>query len=94
MSPEGLFVRSSTGHEPAAGSSGAGVRGYVAWLRRLRLSPWLFQDVEWLMLGLCVGPVTGRVFECLVLACIGMTLQRGLQTFGFWWRRRDEISTV
>jgi hypothetical protein len=74
--------------------TGGELRGYIGWLRRFRLSPWLFQDVEWLMLGLSLGPLTGAVFECLALACAGMFLQRGIQTAAFWWRRRHEISTV
>ncbi|MCP5066720.1 MAG: CDP-alcohol phosphatidyltransferase family protein [bacterium] len=79
---------------PGAAANTARISGYVGFLRRFRLNPWVIQDVEWLMLALAIGPIAGAVTECLALACAGMVLQRCVQTLGFWWRRRDEISTV
>jgi hypothetical protein len=77
-----------------SGSDSSGSSGYVDFLRRYRLNPVLIHDIEWLMIALTIGPLTGRVYECLLLGGAGMFGYRALQTAGFWWRRRSEISTI
>ncbi len=61
---------------------------------RLRLGRWVVHDIEFLTLGLAVGPLIGRPTLCLALATVGMALQKTAQTLVFWWRRRAEIATV
>ncbi len=70
------------------------LKRYVAFVARWRLAPWPVADVEWLMTGLVLGPVTGYVFPCLLAALVGFVAQRGLRTLGFWWRRRAQIATA
>jgi len=77
-----------------AADSSRSQSSYVEWLERYRLNPVLLHDIEWLMIALAIGPLTGHVFEGVLVGGAGMLGYRALQTTSFWWRRRSEISTV
>jgi len=91
---QGVEADKNTDQGNRAGDSSDRESGYVTMLRRHRLNPVLLHDIEFSMIAIAIGPITGHVFECLVVGGGGLLGYRALQTASFWWRRRSEISSV
>jgi|GEM_PF-3562112 len=54
---------------------------------RTRIIGTLVHDVEWLLLSLVIGPLTGTIQTSLAIAVVGMSAQFLLHVFTFWYRR-------
>lgn len=68
--------------------------GLRAAMDRMRLGRFPVHDTEYLTLAATVGPVTGHYAACYLAAIAAISLHRGVQTAGFWWRRRARIGVV